>query len=238
MGWEGQGKDKACTWAWAASGLHAQHTARGGEGRGGEGRGEGRGGEARCCKGARLGARRRGEGSCVRRGRRRWATHQPTHPPTRRGQRPARAPRGGLRRPPRMYTSGPAALRLQAAADVAAGRHAGRQVDMPGPHPGPIGRAGTHPGPIGRAGTHPGPTGRAGTHPHAGQEWPIRFKPHVGLLTTDQSGPGPLGWHFGCAGTPTGPASQAALEQAGGHGHTSASPPLCNPPWTTCRPGG
>ena len=39
MGWEGQGKDKACTWAWAASGLHAQHTARGGEGRGGEGRG-------------------------------------------------------------------------------------------------------------------------------------------------------------------------------------------------------
>ena len=224
-------------------GLWAPCTTHG-EGRGGEGRG----GEARCCKGARVGARRRGEGSCVRRGRRRWATHQPTHPPTRRGQRSARAPRGGLRRPPRMYTSGPAALRLQAAADVAAGRHAGRQVDMPGPHPGPIGRAGPHPGPIGRAGphpgpigragTHPGPTGRAGTHPHAGQEWPIRFKPHVGLLTTDQSGPGPLGWHFGCAGTPTGPASQAALEQAGGHGHTSASPPLCNPPWTTCRPGG
>ena len=215
-------------------GLWAPCTTHG-EGRGGEGRG----GEARCCKGARLGARRRGEGSCVRRGRRRWATHQPTHPPTRRGQRPARAPRGGLRRPPRMYTSGPAALRLQAAADVAAGRHAGRQVDMPGPHPGPIGRAGPHPGPIGRAGphpgpigragTHPGPTGRAGTHPHAGQEWPIRFKPHVGLLTTDQSGPGPLGWHFGCAGTPTGPASQAALEQAGGHGHVPRPPCATHP---------
>ena len=64
---EGQGMYVGLGGLWAPCTTH-------GEGRGGEGRG----GEARCCKGARLGARRRGEGSCVRRGRRRWATHQPT----------------------------------------------------------------------------------------------------------------------------------------------------------------